>query len=323
MIIKPISKPSTYISQTNLLEILLDGEKIENVFYPEIIKDLQNSTKWSRNLEFTLVLLFICLIFYPVVDSLNERQINRYILHFIVTSCLPLVAFFISRLRRTETENKNILKKSKNERLAKTVLDYFEKLRESDYPLSKHKAAGLIDIGKLHRADGGLLTLLGAPKDRIGIRKFNMGWGEIYFPKPELLEYSRPHSKTKSGINIQKTIMYINPVEDALTLVSEMKRIAFQQHKSTHVFWFEVLLLTVEADKNLSATERHTSIVNQLAKASINNRAISSCMKISQTLSYPDLEKHLPNYLRLAAENGNLSAKKILQELPEEQSHSS
>ena len=161
MLFKEIENSADYLSKSNTLTILLNGTSIEKIFYPNVVKDIINSTKRIRRIEYWTAIVFLFVLLKPTTDFLSYGQIEHRFLYLLVFSILPFAIFCILRTFRTEITNEEILAKSRDKNLAKSTLMYFSKLKESNYPIARNAASGLRSVGRLHKADGGLLTLLG------------------------------------------------------------------------------------------------------------------------------------------------------------------
>lgn len=172
-----IENPADYMSRTELLNFLLNGHAISDAFYPNVVKDIKSSTKLIRLIEGLMILIFAGAILYTIIEwASNGWPVRNFKLLVALVATTPVI-YFILRNFRTELPIEKIITRSQDLRTSRKALHYFTQLRESNFDVAKSKAEGLVTIGKLHRADGGLLCLLGKKKDRHGIRKFTMGWG--------------------------------------------------------------------------------------------------------------------------------------------------
>ena len=183
-----IDDRTQYGSRQDVLKKLLAEDCIAAVFYPDIVPDLIKSTRSLRRLEMLLGFIAVMCLVFLMVELFIDRTLPSGAFFIFALAAFSAVIFSILSLRRSELTDDTILQRSSDQVKAAIVLKYFNNLRNSHLPLGKLTSDGLHKVGRLHLSDGGLLTLLGNPKERVGIRKLNMGWGELYFPKPEILE---------------------------------------------------------------------------------------------------------------------------------------
>ena len=313
-----IDDRTQYASRDSVLKELLAEDGVPAVFYPEIVPDLIKSTRPLRCLEMLLGFGAVMCLVFLMVELFIDRTFPSGAFFIFALAAFSAVIFSILSLRRSELTDDIILQRSSDKVKVAVVLKYFNNLRNSHLPLGKLTSGGLQKVGRLHLADGGLLTLLGNPKQRVGIRKFNMGWGELYFPKPELFERRKVDTSKNQTMNIQKRVLRIDSKNDALALVELMKSFAQHDHKPNHVAWFEFLHSTIHYRDVLDGKTRHQKVIEDLAKRTVAINSTETCRRIAQTKSYPDLEKHLPSYLKRAEKAGNQIAKTLLLELPED-----
>lgn len=315
---KLIDDPTQYIPRQDVLDKLLAGDDLEKVFYSEIIADLTKSTKPLRRFQMLLLIIAVGCSLLLLIELLEKRALSTGAFVTLSAAGFSAAVYSILNLSRSELSPKIIIEKSKDEAKATNILKYFGSIRSSGFPLAKPTSRGLQNVGKLHVADGGLLALVGNPKQRIGIRKFNLGWGELYFPKPELFEEVKAAKPAERTTNIQQKIMNIKPQNDAIILVKLMKSFAKQDDNTSHVAWFEYLQSTINYRDIMDGTTRHEKVIEDLNKRKILIHSRETCRRIAQTKNYPELEKHLRCYLTKAQEAGNSNAKSLLLEFPED-----
>lgn len=97
-----------------------------------------------------------------------------------------------------------------------------------------------------------------------------------------------------------------------------MKSFAERDEKPTHIAWFDFLQSTINYRDILDGKTRHQKVLEDLRKRKVLVTSTETCRRIAQSKNYPDLEKHLPSYLKKAEKAGNRSAKTLLLELPED-----
>ena len=314
--------PENYRRQSEISDWLPGAESLQDEYGKELIQALY---KMGRGRFNRLCLDALCLFLLGIVTFaafLTVRDAFNFLVFAILLISGIASLYLVYRVVFKGfwgNEEPNLINHYAGKKPAEfeEIVDYWKWFGNSDQPILA--AVGNNERGipiNCKNREYGFLALFGNHTQRTGIFPpvLLRTKSEWWFP---VAETENVIDNTKNKPNTQNLIMRLNS-QSAIDIVVAMQALAFNDSNNIHMLWFDYLISTLKHCNILDGRKRFENVTADLEKQQVTIRSKEVVRRISQSLNYPELESHLPVYLKRLAKAGNKTAESLLLELPEE-----
>ncbi len=151
-----------YISQQALFEYFFGGRSLEEVTCKDFIKLIKVKTRKLQWQEGGLLIAFLMFFALPIIDYVRTEHFTDFSMFSIAISVAMLIFWLVLKTKRIDFDVSNLVRKMKHPEQFEKFLEYQAAFNQSDLPLLRLTAWGYWNSGYIHKADNGILALLGS-----------------------------------------------------------------------------------------------------------------------------------------------------------------
>jgi len=304
-----------YITQQALFAYFFGEHSLEEVTRKDFIKSIKVKTRKLQWQEGGLLIVFFMFFALPIIDYIRTERFTDFSMFSIAFSIAMLIFWLVLKTKRINFNVASLIPKMKHPEKFKTFLEYQAAFNQSGLPLLRLTASGYWNSGYLHKADNGILALLGKPKDRAAIRRLSFGWGYFLYPHPDLLMGDKSDTEIETPSNPKQTIEKPDKVhlledlilnddsEVSIQLVTELRGFIFNDKRpridvKSRTRLCEIIEATIKLRDIFEKDEREAAVFKSLNDRKIDIDKQSPIVKIVRNFKYDVAENMLRDYLK-------------------------